>query len=270
MLLDPGGHQIYRKVMAETFASLGSAKLTHLFLSHQDPDIIAAINGWLMNTDAEAYISSLWVRFVPHFGLDRLVADRLLSIADEGAVFDLDGAKLYALPAHFLHSEGNFQIYDPISYSSDLGASIGAPYMIVPNFDDHVRYLEGFHRRYMASRRVMQAWADMVRPLDIETIAPQHGAMMRGRDMVGRFIDWCADLECGEDLITRSSRFRQADMSAGNTGEGAVFDFCRVAGEDVPRWLAYSFAGSGLLITLAARSEWALARVSACVTSAFG
>ncbi len=205
MLLDPGGHKIYSKVMAETFASLGSAKLTHLFLSHQDPDIIAAINGWLMTTDAEAYISSLWVRFVPHFGLDRLVADRLHPIPDEGAVFDLDGAKLYALPAHFLHSEGNFQIYDPTSkilYSGDLGASIGAPYTIVSDFEDHLRYMEGFHRRYMVSRRVMQAWADMVRPLEIETIAPQHGAMMRGRDMVSRFIDWCAGLDCGVDLIT--------------------------------------------------------------------
>ncbi len=204
MLLDPGGHKIYSKVMAETFASLGPAQLTHLFLSHQDPDIIAAINGWLMTTDAEAYISALWTRFVPHFGLDRLVAHRLHAIPDQGMVFELDGAKLYALPAHFLHSEGNFQIYDPMAkflYSGDLGASIDAPYITVPDFDSHLRYIEGFHRRYMASRRVMQAWADMVRPLDIETIAPQHGAMFRGKEMVRRFIDWCAGLDCGVDLI---------------------------------------------------------------------
>jgi flavorubredoxin len=204
MLLDPGGHKIYSRVMAETFSNLGPAQLTHLFLSHQDPDIIAAINGWLMTTDAEAYISSLWTRFVPHFGLDRLVAHRLHPIEDEGAVFELDGAKLYALPAHFMHSEGNFQLYDPtarILYSGDLGASIGAPYVSVPDFDAHIRFMEGFHRRYMASRRVLQAWAEMVRPLDIDIIAPQHGALFKGKEMVGRFIDWCADLDCGIDLI---------------------------------------------------------------------
>jgi len=204
MLLDPGGHKIYSKVLAETFASLGSAKLTHIFLSHQDPDIVAAINGWLMTTDADAYISSLWTRFVPHFGLDRLVSDRLHPIGDAGVVFDLDGAKLYALPAHFLHSEGNFQLYDPtakILYSGDLGASIGAPYVTAPDFDAHLRYMEGFHRRYMASRSVLRAWADMVRRLDIEIIAPQHGALFQGKEMVNRFIDWCADLECGIDLI---------------------------------------------------------------------
>jgi flavorubredoxin len=209
MILDPGGHKIYGKVLSETLAVVGRAKLTHLFLSHQDPDIVAAVNGWLLSTDADAYISGLWQRFVPHFGLDRLVEHRLKSIPDEGMVFDLDGARLLALPAHFLHSEGNFQLYDPASkilYSGDLGASIGAPYVAVPDFDAHLRYIEGFHRRYMTSKRVMRAWAEMARTLDIETIAPQHGAYFKGRELVGRFIDWCADLECGIDLITDKFR----------------------------------------------------------------
>ena len=205
IILDPGGHKIYSKVLAETFAALGRAKLREIFLSHQDPDIVAALNGWLMTTDATAHVSALWVRFVPHFGLDRLVADRLKAIPDEGGILELGGAKLYMLPAHFLHSEGNFQLYDPLSkilYTGDLGASLGAPYREVPDFDAHLRYMEGFHRRYMCSRKVMRAWADMVRGLDIEIIAPQHGALFRGKETVNRFIDWCAELECGIDLIT--------------------------------------------------------------------
>jgi flavorubredoxin len=62
--------------------------------------------------------------------------------------------------------------------------------------------MEGFHRRYMTSNRVMKAWAEMVRQLDIEIIAPQHGAYFKGKTMVRQFIDWCAELECGVDLIT--------------------------------------------------------------------
>jgi len=205
MVLDPGGHKVYSKVLAETFSILSGAKLRYIFLSHQDPDIVAAINGWLMTTDADAYISKLWTRFVPHFGFDHLVADRLKPIPDEGMIFDLGGARLFALPAHFLHSEGNFQLYDPIAkilYSGDLGASIGADYTMVQDFGSHLRYMEGFHRRYMNSNRVMKAWADMVRPLDIDIIAPQHGAIFSGKEMVRQFIDWCANLECGVDLIT--------------------------------------------------------------------
>ena len=213
MILDPGGHKVYAKVLAETYSILGAAKLDYVFLSHQDPDIVAALNGWLMTTDAQAYVSSLWLRFVPHFGVDEFVADRLKPIPDEGMVFDLDGARLLILPAHFLHSEGNFQLYDTVAkilYSGDLGASLGANYVEVKDFDAHIRFMEGFHRRYMCSNRVMKAWADMVRPLDIEIIAPQHGAYFKGKEMVHRFIDWCADLECGMDLMTSMYRIPAA------------------------------------------------------------
>ena len=205
MILDPGGHKVFSKLLSETYSVLSGRKLRYLFLSHQDPDIVAALNGWLMTTDADAYISTLWTRFVAHFGFDHIVAEKLKPIPDQGMIFDLGGARILALPAHFLHSEGNFQIYDPtakILYSGDLGASIGANYAVVQNFDSHLPYIEGFHKRYMTSRRVMKAWADMVRPLDIEIIAPQHGALFAGKEMVRRFIDWCADLECGVDLIT--------------------------------------------------------------------
>ena len=204
MVLDPGGHKVYNRVLAATLSHLRGAKLKYLFLSHQDPDIVAAANGWLMTTDAEAYISSLWVRFVPHFGLDRLVETRLKGIADEGMTLDLGGCPLAIVPAHFLHSPGNFQVYDPIArvlYSGDLGASLGAPGREVTNFDEHVKYMEGFHKRYMASNRAMRAWANMARTLDIEIIAPQHGALFRGKEMVSRFIEWCAALPCGVDLM---------------------------------------------------------------------
>ncbi|MGJ4960911.1 MBL fold metallo-hydrolase [Bradyrhizobium sp. HKCCYLRH3061] len=205
MLLDPGGHKVYSRVLSETFSELAGGRLKYLFLSHQDPDIVAAINGWLMTTDADAYISELWTRFVPHFGFDHIVADRLKPIPDEGMVFDLAGSRLYALPAHFLHSEGNFQLYDPISkilYSGDLGASIGVDYTVVRDFKAHTRFMEGFHRRYMVSNRVMKAWAQMVSTLDIEIIAPQHGALFPDAAMSRQFIAWCAGLECGIDLIT--------------------------------------------------------------------
>lgn len=205
MVLDPGGHKVYSSVLSETFAVLGKTELRYLFLSHQDPDIVAAVNGWLMTTDAQAYVSNLWVRFVPHFGLDHLVEHRLKGIPDEGMVLDLDGAMLPILPAHFLHSTGNFQLYDPVAkilYSGDLGASVGANYIYVEDFDAHLPFIEGFHKRYMASNKTMKAWADMVRGLDIDIIAPQHGAVFQGKEMVTRFIDWCASLECGTDHIT--------------------------------------------------------------------
>ncbi|MCB9914163.1 MAG: FprA family A-type flavoprotein [Planctomycetes bacterium] len=204
MILDPGGHKVYSKVLKETTSRLADAKLTHIFLSHQDPDIVAAVNGWLMTTDAIAMASELWLRFIPHFGVDKFVASRLTGIPDEGQILDLGGADLFILPAHFMHSCGNFQVYDPTSkilYTGDLGASVGMDYREVTDFDAHLPFMKGFHQRYITSNQVLRLWAEMVRGLDIECIAPQHGALFRGKAMVERFIDWCANLQCGIDLM---------------------------------------------------------------------
>lgn len=209
MILDPGGHKVYSKVLAETMSQLRNAKLRYIFLSHQDPDIVAAANGWLMTTDAEAWISALWLRFVPHFGLDHLVVDRLKPIPDEGMILPLGERELWILPAHFLHSCGNFHVYDPVSrilYTGDLGASLGIEHREARDFDAHVPKMEGFHRRYMASRAALRAWVRMARELDVEVIAPQHGAYLRGPEMVGRFYDWLESLECGVDLMADAYR----------------------------------------------------------------
>ncbi len=204
MLLDPGGHKVYAPVLGELSTVVPTGNLKYIFLSHQDPDIVASTNAWLMVTDATAYIPGPWMRFIMHFGVDDMVMDRIRPIPDRGMVLDLAGCRLLVLPAHFLHSPANFQVYDPVSkilYSGDLGASLGQTYTVVQNFDDHIQYLETFHRRYIASNKVLRWWAEMVRQLEIEIIAPQHGAMLIGKEMVQRFIAWVEELACGVDLL---------------------------------------------------------------------
>ncbi len=204
MILDPGGPKVYPNVFEEMNRSLGGSALRYIFLSHQDPDIGTSLNAWLMDTKADALVSRLWVRFLPHFGIDKLLAERLKAIPDEGQWITLGTRELLLLPAHFLHSCGNFQVYDPTSkilFSGDLGAVVGVDEAVVSDFEAHRRHLEGFHRRYMSSSKALQAWARMVRTLDIEMIAPQHGAMFKGKAMVNSFIDWCDSLECGVDAL---------------------------------------------------------------------
>lgn len=204
MLLDPGGHKVYSRVLAQTLELVRGGRLDYIFLSHQDPDIVAAVNGWLMTTDARALCPKLWLRFIPHFGLDHLLERRVDPIEDAGRVVSLGGAELWILPAHFLHSCGNFQIYDPtarILYSGDLGASLGAEARWVEDFDAHLPFMEGFHRRYMTSNQALRAWVEMVEQLDIEILAPQHGALFRGAPIVEQFLDWCRELECGLDIM---------------------------------------------------------------------
>ncbi|MEZ4241856.1 MAG: MBL fold metallo-hydrolase, partial [Myxococcota bacterium] len=204
MILDPGGNKLYTRVFAAAAKAHKGARLQVVFCSHQDPDIVASLNGWLMTTEATGYISQLWRRFIPHFGSDRLVYERVVGIPDEGMRLKLGDCELLVVPAHFLHSCGNHHVYDPVSkilYTGDLGASIGTEYRVVPDFAAHVPTMAGFHRRYMASTAALKAWVAMVRGLDIETIAPQHGALFQGKEMVGQFLDWCDGLECGIDVM---------------------------------------------------------------------
>ena len=204
MLLDPGGHKIHSKVFSELSTLIAPPNLKYLFFSHQDPDIVAAANFWFMMTSAEGLMSQLWTRFVAHFGIDRIVFSRIKTIPDAGMVLDLEGVDLLILPGHFLHSAGNFQVYDPVSkilYSGDLGASIGTEYRVVEDFEAHIPRIEWFHHRYMPTVKAFQLWAAMVRRLDIETIAPQHGAIYQGKENVNKFIDWVENQPSGLDRM---------------------------------------------------------------------
>ncbi len=75
------------------------------------------------------------MRFLPHFWLDRQLEDRVIPIDDGGTKIILGGdCELLILPVHFMHSLGNFQVYDPCSnipFSEDLGASLGQDYFFM-------------------------------------------------------------------------------------------------------------------------------------------
>jgi len=208
-LLDPGGALLYTPLSLALARYMEVKSLTYIIASHQDPDIIGAVDRWLMYTGAKVVCSRLWGRFVPHsvpHYQQGTGSDRYLLLPDAGQRIPFGDTEIHALPAHFLHSVGNFSFYDPISrilFSGDIGASIipsGQAYETVEDFDSHVGKMEGFHRRYMASNRVTRLWASMVRKLDPVMIVPQHGLPMKGA-AIGAFLNWLGDLPCGVDLM---------------------------------------------------------------------
>ena len=208
-LIDPSGNITYNALVLAMHKYLPKKELAYLFASHQDPDIIGALDKWLFSTQCKLFVSSLWSRFVPHFCNLNRAEGRIIGIPDQGTAVKLPLSTLYAIPAHFLHAEGNFQFYDPVSrilFSGDMGASMvpaaeaGTP---VQDFDEHLRHMRGFHARYMVSNKVCRYWVNMVRKLDPEWVVPQHGAPFKGKEMIARLLDWIDTLECGVDLMTQ-------------------------------------------------------------------
>lgn len=214
-LIDPGGDLTYTPLSVAASRFMNIQGLTYVFASHQDPDIIGAIDRWIVHTGARIVTSKLWARFLPHLvsgyvtsQLAGSVYDRIISIPDAGARVHFGDSHIQCLPAHFMHSVGNLQFYDPVSkilFSGDLGASMGGEYdhRPVADFDRHIPHMIGFHRRYIASRKVCELWANMVRSMDVAMIVPQHGKRFEGPAMVERFLDWVSDMSCGIDLMTQ-------------------------------------------------------------------
>ncbi len=208
LMLDPGSNADYPSVMTELSVTLPPQNIEAFFISHQDPDVGSAIHTWLKTApSAKAYISGLWIRFILHFGL--MDINRFVALSDTGgAEISLStGAKFKLIPAHFLHSPGNFHVYDPISkilFTGDLGISMFPPnkeeMLFVGNFEEHIQYMEGFHKRYIYSNQIVRKYLDGLKSLnlDIQMVAPQHGSAFKGEN-VEKLWNWLSNLKCYGD-----------------------------------------------------------------------
>jgi len=211
-LFDPGGDLTYMPLSMAIAKYVKVRDIDYIIATHQDPDIVSSLDKWLMYSDARIVISQLWDRFIPHLVpgyMKEKGTGRILSIPDHGMNIQLGGGVIKALPAHFLHSVGNFHFYDSTSkilFSGDVGASLvdEEPERPVRDFRKHVGKMLGFHRRYMVSNKVCRLWVNMVRTLDVEMIVPQHGRPFKGHDMINEFLAWVEQLECGIDNLHQS------------------------------------------------------------------
>ncbi|MBI5166102.1 MAG: MBL fold metallo-hydrolase [Magnetospirillum sp.] len=206
MMLDPGGLEVFPPMMASLTHEVALEEIRAIFLSHQDPDIGSSLPLWrrICPPDVKIYLSTLWSGFLSHF--DR--GAQFTTIPDEGMEVLLGSdLRLRFIPAHYLHSSGNFNVYDPaarILFSGDLGAALipesaRTGTMFVTDFNAHIPFMDGFHRRWMGSTRARDAWLAAVSKLDIDILAPQHGLLFQGDD-VKRFLDWLAGLDIGSGV----------------------------------------------------------------------
>lgn len=209
-LIDPGGELTYTDLYLGIAQYMNVKELDYVVASHQDPDIVASLNKWLVGTKAKMVVPQLWERFIPHFTRPGKLKGRVITMPDEGANLQLGGIQLKALPAHFLHAEGNFQFYDPksrILFSGDMGANLCPAEQLdrpAKKLSEVLPYMEAFHRRYMNSNKVCRFWAHMVSQLDIDLLVPQHGRALTGK-AIGEFIQWIGNLQCGIDLMTQDN-----------------------------------------------------------------
>lgn len=201
VLLDPGGIEIFPQVLTEITKYISTEQIKVIFSSHQDPDIASSLALWYdLCDDLTVYCSWIWKGFISHFGMGTDL--QLTDIPDEGMELKIGNSnnKIYFVPAHYCHSSGNFSVYDPkanILFSGDIGAALlpdSKASLFVENFDDHIKYMEYFHKRWMPSTYALKEWVRRARAINPYMIAPQHGSIFKGDD-VEKFLNWLDTLE---------------------------------------------------------------------------
>ncbi|WP_457640649.1 oxygen-binding di-iron domain-containing protein [Persephonella sp.] len=205
VLLDPGGFGLFPVLLSRVMKYVSLQNIQNIILSHQDPDICGGLNIWMEMTGAKVYISRLWLRFIPHYDIKDI--DKIYGVPDEGMDLEItSGFKLKLIPAHFLHSPGQINVYDPVSkilFTGDIGAGLlpcSENKLFVADFDNYVKCIEAFHKRYMASNEALRKWVREVEKLDIDIIAPQHGYLFSGEN-VEKLLKYLYDLKCGVDIL---------------------------------------------------------------------
>lgn len=209
LLLDPGGMEVFPPMLAALTHEVAVDDIRGLFFSHQDPDVGSSLPLWrrVCKPETKVYVSQLWTGFIAHFDRETTFT----GIPDEGMEISLGSdVRLRCVPAHYMHSSGNFNIYDPqarILFSGDIGAALVPAHarsdMFVQDFASHIQYMEGFHRRWLGSPRARDVWVETVSKLEIDMLAPQHGLIFRGDD-VRRFLDWLSRLDIGSGIAALS------------------------------------------------------------------
>lgn len=211
-LLEPGGFDRFAPVFKKVCYLMSPSAISHLYFSHQDPDICASFPSWVKwNEDIQLIISSLWQRFMPHYESRDVTGKsyrlNYIPVGDEGATITLkSGGRLECVSAPYLHSPGNILLFDSESgflFSGDVGASVykdSAFHLVVDNWDAQLKAMQGFHQRYMSCNRAVAGMIKKLARFRITAMLPQHGSSFRGEE-VTRFFQWLGQLPVGADYL---------------------------------------------------------------------
>lgn len=155
-------------------------------------------------------ISQLWLRFVPHTDIVEDLQHRLRAIPDEGMWIDSNGSDLAILPAHFLNTlrgkfmstirPQRFSILEDLGNRWDVTIGGSKTSMITSLL------CAAFMSATWPLSAAIRTWSRLIRTLDIEMIAPQHGALFEGKAMVTAFRRWADSLSCGVDRLPEEYR----------------------------------------------------------------
>jgi len=183
----------------------GLQNIHALLINHQDPDV-ASNAGYIQKLNPRCMVvasEDTW-RLIRFFGLKESRFKPVESYSTKRVVMP-GGHQLTFVPSPFCHFRGAMMYYDVTSrilFSGDLFGGLSFSQVLFAT-DESWEGIKTFHQLYMPSKDALKLAVSRIRNLDPqpEIIAPQHGSIIQGSDLVRNFVDRMYNLEVGMDLL---------------------------------------------------------------------
>lgn len=206
VLVDPGSILDFEKVYENVTQLVCLEQIKYIILQHQDPDFCSS-TPLFEQKGVTAAIVTHWrtAQLVKYYG----IKSPFYIINQHKNVLQFsNGRELQFIPTPYLHYPGAITTYDQQTktlFSSDLFGAYSHYWSLfadeLPDMNGQDMYLEvmkTFHEHYMPANSILRPVMEKFLQMDIQTIAPQHGSVIRKN--IPLYIKKLRDLECGSLL----------------------------------------------------------------------
>lgn len=201
VLFDPGSIPHFPVVMRKIIDLVNPAEITHIVVSHQDPDVcgnLAVLEDVISRPDLKIIAHTNTIRLLRHYGV---TSDYYPVEKNDFNIQLASGRELQFIFTPYLHSPGAIVTYDARTkslFSSDIFGAISKDWSLFRN-DDYLEPMRCWHELYMPSNRILADCMKRLSKLNIDRILPQHGSVLE-QDQTQQAIDFLSQLPCGLDL----------------------------------------------------------------------
>jgi serine phosphatase RsbU (regulator of sigma subunit) len=197
ILFDIGTLENQDKIFEKVRSLIDIGNVTHIVLHHQDPDLCAGVTEWewLIGREVKVVTHTRTTFLLKHYG----IKSPYYCVDDHDFTLKLrSGRELQFVFTPYLHFPGAIATYDSKTktlFSSDIFGGVSDKWSFYAD-ETYFEQIKGFHEAYMPSKEILVYGLRQFEKLDIETIAPQHGSIIK-RQYIKGLIAQMKELNCG-------------------------------------------------------------------------
>jgi flavorubredoxin len=213
VVIDAGSRPDFAVVMMKILQTgIAPEQIAALIYHHIDPDLCGSLSNMVdicKNPELIVLSESDNNMFISYY-IEREKRSLLQSIDDHGLVFSFGGRTLQFFKTPYAHNTGSFVTYDTKTktlFSSDLFGSLSGQWELFVELGDDCYVCEDynrcikqqkycplpdifeFHKKVIPSEKALRHAMGVIKNLDIEILATQHGSIFNKKKNIDFIID---------------------------------------------------------------------------------